>query len=89
MPSIKTGRGVDVVVFHAWTAERATIDKINPRNNRVLFKKPLRKSIGSPPFSSGYRYIVENVESGEFFFFFVLKIVIYNKDFFKLFFDFF
>ena len=73
-PSINTGRGVDVVVFHAWTAERATIDKINPRNNRVLFKKPLRKSIGSHPFSSGYRYIVENVESGEFFFFLFLKL---------------
>ena len=65
-PSIKSGRGVDLVVFHAWTAERATIDKIDPRENRVLFKKALRKAVGSHPFSSGYRYIVENVESGEF-----------------------
>ena len=69
-PSIKSGQGVDLVVFHAWTAERATVDSINPAKNRVLFKKPLRKAVGSHPFSSGYRYVVENVESGEICLFF-------------------
>jgi len=71
-PSIKSSQGVDIIVFHAWTAERGTVRQIIPQNNTVLFRKPLRKTIGGHPFSSGYRYIVENVESeldapGEFF----------------------
>ena len=65
-PSIKSKGGVDLIVFHAWTAERGTISKIDPRKNRVLFRKPLKKAVGGHPNSSGYRYIVENVESGKF-----------------------
>ena len=72
-PSIRSKQGVDLIVFHAWTAERGTIGKINAGKNRVFFKKPLKKTVGGHPFSSGYRYIVENVESGRKIF--VLKLL--------------
>ncbi|CAK8674990.1 unnamed protein product [Clavelina lepadiformis] len=62
----------DILVFHAWTAERGHILNITARKNQVHFVRPLKHPIGMHPNPSGWRYIVENVfeeldATGEFF----------------------
>ncbi|CAK8674858.1 uncharacterized protein LOC143469797 [Clavelina lepadiformis] len=62
----------DILVFHAWTAERGHILNITARKNQVHFVRPLKHPIGMHPNPSGWRYIVENIfeeldATGEYF----------------------
>nr|XP_039266402.1 uncharacterized protein LOC120341895 isoform X1 [Styela clava] len=59
---VKNGTNEDqiqILIFHAWTAERAYINRIS-RDNRILFRESLREAIGTRPRPSGWRYIIEN-----------------------------